>query len=130
MENSPLRVLIVDDEPLIRWSLSETLTDSGCRVDEAADAQSAMRLLTGSGAPFDVVLLDYHLPDSHNLSLLSAIRQIAPRAAVIMMTAFGTPEMSRGALELGAYRVLAKPFEVHDMPDLVLQAHTSAVNRI
>ena len=122
-KSSPLRILVVDDESLIRWSLSETLTDSGHFVCEAGDAETALRRLTDDAGPFDVVLLDYHLPDSHDLALLSTIRQVAPTTAVIMMTAFGTPEMSDAALRIGAYRVVPKPFEVHDIAALVLEAH-------
>jgi two-component system response regulator AtoC len=128
-KSSPLRILVVDDEFLIRWSLSETLTDSGHLVSEAGDGETALRTLTDGNGRFDVVLLDYHLPDSHDLALLSQIRQVAPGTAVIMMTAFGTPEMSDAALRIGAYSVVPKPFEVHDMADLVLEAHASAPNR-
>ena len=125
-KNPPhLRVLIVDDEPLIRWSLAETLTDSGHSVLEAGDGEAAVHLLTDGDRPFDVVLLDYRLPDSNDLNLLATIRRIAPNSAVIMMTAFGTPEVAAGALQLGAYRVVPKPFEVHDMAQLVLQAHAA-----
>jgi len=122
-----LRVLIVDDEPLIRWFLAETLGDSGHSVVEAGDAASAVRSLTAGAAPFDVVLLDYRLPDSDGLGLLSTIRKLTPKSAVIMMTAFGTPEVTSGALALGAYRVVPKPFEVHDMAGLVVQAHAASV---
>jgi DNA-binding NtrC family response regulator len=126
VNNSPsLRVLVVDDESLIRWSLSETLNESGHLVSEAGDGESAVRTLTADPTPFDVVLLDYHLPDSHDLELLSTIRQMAPNTVVIMMTAFSTPEMVDGARRIGAYRVVAKPFEVHDMANLVLEAHAS-----
>ena len=116
-------MLVVDDEPLIRWSLSETLSEGGHLVSEAGDGESALRTLTAGPLPFDVVLLDYHLPDSHDLALLSAIRQMAPHTAVIMMTAFSTPEMADAARRIGAYRVVAKPFEVHDIANLVLEAH-------
>lgn len=118
-------MLIVDDEPLIRWSLGETLGEAGHGVTEAADGESAIRTLTDGSDPFDVVLLDYRLPDSNDLGLLSTIRRIAPKSAVIMMTAYGTPEMADGALALGVYRVVPKPFEVHDMAELVMRAHAS-----
>jgi DNA-binding NtrC family response regulator len=117
-------VLVVDDEPLIRWSLSETLEQSGHVVVEVGDGSSAVRSVS-AGEPFDVVLLDYRLPDSNNLELLANIRTLAPAAAVIMMTAFGTPEVLAGALALGAYRVIQKPFEVHEVAALVLQAHAA-----
>jgi DNA-binding NtrC family response regulator len=126
-KSSPLRILVVDDESLIRWSLSETLTDSGHVVREAGDGETALKTLTAGDGPFDVVLLDYHLPDSHDLALLSRIRHVAPKTAVIMMTAFGTPEMADAALRIGAYRVVPKPFEVHEIADLVLEAHASLV---
>ena len=115
-------MLVVDDEPLIRWSLAETLEQSGHAVVQAGDAGSAIRSMS-AGEPFDVVLLDYRLPDSNDLALLATIRKLAPASAVIMMTAFGTPEVMAGALKLGAYRIIPKPFEVHDVAALVLEAH-------
>ena len=115
-------MLVVDDEPLIRWSLAETLEQSGHAVVQASDAGSAIRSMS-AGEPFDVVLLDYRLPDSNDLALLATIRKLAPASAVIMMTAFGTPAVMAGALKLGAYRIIPKPFEVHDVAALVLEAH-------
>ena len=120
-----LRVLVVDDEPLIRWSVTETLTERGFEVVETGDARGA-RSAVGDGQAFDVVLLDYRLPDSDDLSLLASIRSSAPRAQVIMMTAFGRPDMVRGALELGAYQVVNKPFEMQAIADLVAQAASSS----
>jgi two-component system NtrC family response regulator/two-component system nitrogen regulation response regulator GlnG len=121
----PLEVLVVDDELLIRWSLVETLSDAGHKVTEAGDRASALKAVRESARPPDVVLLDFRLPDSNDLGLLTAIRQIAPRAQIIMMTAFGTPEMASDALALGAYRVVNKPFEVRDLAALVVQAHAA-----
>jgi len=115
------RVLVVDDEPLIRWSVSETLTDRGYEVVETGDAKGA-RSAVDADSRFDVVLLDYRLPDSDDLSLLASIRRSSPRAQVIMMTAFGSPDVVRGALDLGAYRVVSKPFEMDAIAELVAQA--------
>ena len=113
-----LRVLVVDDEPLIRWSIAETLGAAGHQVTEAQDAASALRAL--ADAPdTDLVLLDFRLPDSNDLGLLAEIRRIVPTTPVVMMTAFGTPDMTAGAIKLGASRVLNKPFNMHDLEDLV-----------
>src|SRR5512138_585265 len=120
-EKSTLRILVVDDEPLIRWSMCQVLADSGHDVEEANDGASAVRKLS-NGARFDVIVLDYRLPDSNDLQLLQRIRGLSPDSTVIMMTAFGTPEMVAGALELGAFRVVPKPFDVHDMARLVIGA--------
>lgn len=119
-EKSPsLSILVVDDEPLIRWSLSETLADSGHRIVEAGDGGAALQAVRTTPRPFDFVLLDFRLPDSDDLSLLSRLRHLAPDTRIIMMTAFGTPEMTQGALDLGAFQVLNKPFEIADVAKLV-----------
>jgi DNA-binding NtrC family response regulator len=120
--SAPPRVLVVDDEPLIRWSISETLGDKGYEVVDRADAESACNAVRQASPPFDVILLDLRLPDSEGLSLLRAIRQIAPTTRVILMTAFGAQDVIDGALDLGAYRVIGKPFEIHEMARLVDQA--------
>jgi DNA-binding NtrC family response regulator len=117
-----LRVLIVDDEPLIRWSLSETLSECGYQVVESADGRSAREAVCSASHAFDVVLLDYRLPDSEDLSLLAFIRQLSPETQVILMTAYGSPEVVRGALDLGVYRVVNKPFEMDDLAALVAEA--------
>jgi DNA-binding NtrC family response regulator len=123
VENSvALRVLIVDDESLIRWSAAETLSLAGHEVDEAGDAQTALTRLSEGPAP-DVVLLDFRLPDSNDLSLLAAIRRDFPATAVVMMTAFGSAEVVAGALKLGAYRVVSKPLDMHELTALVEQAY-------
>lgn len=121
--HAALRVLVVDDEPLIRWSVSETLTDLGYEVVETGDASGARSAVADDHGKFDVVLLDYRLPDSDDLGLLASIRRESPHAQVILMTAFGRPEVVRGALELGAYQVVNKPFEMEAIADLVNQAH-------
>jgi DNA-binding NtrC family response regulator len=77
-------------------------------------------------APPDVVLLDYWLPGSRDLSLLTKIRRRSPATVVIMMTAYGGHAMETAALELGAWRVLSKPLDMHDVGHLVRAALESA----
>lgn len=122
-EKSPaLRVLVVEDERLLRWSVAETLGKSGYTVIEASDGASAIRALESAPAPVDVVMLDYRLPDSNDLTLLATIRRIAPRSAVVLMTAYGTQEIAHDALQLGAYQILNKPFDMHEVPRIVSRA--------
>lgn len=122
-----LRVLVVEDELLIRWAIAETLADAGHTVIQAQDAASAVRVLADSAEPVDAVILDYRLPDSDDLTLLATIRRLLPHSPVIFMTAFGTAEITQRALDLGVYRVVSKPFEVPALPDLLLQAHASGL---
>jgi CheY-like chemotaxis protein len=121
---SPLRVLVVDDEPLIRWSVAETLGERGFEVVETGDAL-ATRVAVRADPSFDVVLLDYRLPDSDDLSLLASIRHAVPSAQVIVMTAFGRPEVVQAALDLGAFQVISKPFAMETIAALVIEAARS-----
>ena len=122
----PLRVLVVEDELLIRWSIAETLAHAGHVVMEAEDGATAIRALRNSAEPVDVVVLDYRLSDSNDLTLLATLRRLSPGSAVILMTAFGTPEVAKGALDLGAYQVVHKPCDMNDLEPLLLKACTSS----
>jgi DNA-binding NtrC family response regulator len=125
-KNSALpTVLVVDDEALIRWSLTEALGERGYSVSEAADAREALAAIERAAEPFDVVLLDYRLPDSADLRLLATIKRLAPVSQVIMITAHNSPELAHGASALGAFRVISKPFEVESLAELIGQARSA-----
>lgn len=121
-QNFPLRVLVVDDELLLRWSIAETLKEHGHTVLEADSGAAAVRELQTSSRPVDAVVLDYRLPDTDDLALLAEIRRIAPETPVILMTAFGTPELVAGALDFGAYEVMDKPFDMNELEAVVTRA--------
>ena len=101
------RVLIVDDEKSIRFTLREFLVAAGHEVHVAADAHEALRLL--DGARFDVVVCDIVLPQITGIELLKAIRHAAPVAQVIMITGEPTLDTATEALRLGAFDYLTKP---------------------
>lgn len=119
---TPLRVLVVEDEALIRWAVTEALTAAGHTVLEAPDAATALQVVADAPQPLDAVLLDLRLPDSSDLSLLAAIRRHTPTSAVVMMTAHGTPEDAAAARALGAFEVVEKPFDVQRLEQLVVAA--------
>jgi DNA-binding NtrC family response regulator len=110
------RVLVVDDEPLIRWSVMSTLSDAGYEVIEAANALEA-RERADQTETLDFALLDVRLPDSDGLTLMRAIHARHPHCRFLMMTAFRTPELTEDA-DADDVPVLDKPFS---LPDLVYQ---------
>lgn len=114
-------VLIVDDEPLIRWSLAESLEAEGFAVLEAGSAREALQRMADRDG-IAVVILDLKLPDSADLSLLQHIRRLAPYCQVILMTAHGTPELLDEARRVGAYDALSKPFDMAKIVGLVRAA--------
>jgi DNA-binding NtrC family response regulator len=115
-------VLVIDDEPLIRWSLSEGLKESGYAVRQAANGAEAWKELDACLDEPLVILLDLRLPDVADLSLLRDIRARRPDAPVVMMTAHGSDEDARNARRLGAFRFVSKPFDVAEMIGLVADA--------
>lgn len=112
-------VLVVDDEALIRWSLSEGLTDSGYDVRHAANGAEAVTALAACGVAPLVVLLDLRLPDVSGLSLLRSIRSTRPDAPVLLLTAHGSAEDAAEAARLGVTQILHKPFDLGEIVRLV-----------
>ena len=117
--SAPPKLLVVDDESLVRWSVAEVLGERGYEVEEAHDARSAMHAICEMADRTDVVLLDLRLPDSDDLRLLSAMRWLSPATPVILMTAHGSPELREEARRLGAFAVLDKPFEMNELAGIV-----------
>jgi two-component system response regulator AtoC len=117
-KKSAVRVLVVDDERLVRWSVAETLGAHGYEVVEASDADSAMQVLAETAPSINLVLLDLFLPDSRDLSMLRLIRSCWPAMPVILMTAFATAEIIEQAFALGVF-VMVKPFDINELARLV-----------
>ena len=105
-------ILVVDDEPLIRWSLSERLKSDGYDVVEAETGAAALDKLQ---AGVDLVLLDYKLPDTDGVTVLRKIKEFEPDILVILLTAFASVETAVEAMKLGAYHFANKPFNLDDV---------------
>jgi DNA-binding NtrC family response regulator len=112
------RILVVDDEPLLREFLEETLRRSGHEVICAAGGDEALRRI--SLDPPDLVLLDIRMQGRDGLTLLPEFRRLCPEAPVIMMTGHGTLESAVTAWRAGAFDYLVKPFSA-DTIDLVVE---------
>jgi two-component system, NtrC family, response regulator AtoC len=112
-------ILVVDDEPLIRWSLAERLTQEGYRVVEAADGRETLDHLRD---PVDLVLLDYRLPDTDGLTLLKQIKAHDPDTLVILLTAYASIETAVEVMKQGAYHYANKPFDLDEITLLVQKA--------
>jgi len=119
-------VLIVDDEPLIRWSVAESLEAAGFGVIEAGTAHEALAHVDRRVDDISVAVLDLKLPDSNDLGLLRRIRQVSPRCQIILMTAHGTPEILDEAREAGAFSAISKPFDMTRIVGLVRDAQAVA----
>jgi DNA-binding response OmpR family regulator len=120
-----LRILVVEDELLIRWSIVQALSANHHTILEAPDAQTALTLLADMSEPLDIIILDCRLPDSTGLGLLANVRRLAPNARVVLITADTTPDVIQGAIELGASAVISKPFDILGLEAVILKLHSA-----
>ena len=106
----PRRILVVDDEPLVRYTVQLLLGDEGYIVDEAGSAAQALALF--KPGKFDMVFTDYFMPDMKGDQLAATIKMLAPKQPVVMLTAF--PEkLQCSAYPLGGVdSIICKPFEI------------------
>ena len=106
---SPGSVLIIDDEAAIRESLQTLLEIEGYEVETANDGTEGLARL--AERPFDLVLLDFALPERNGIEILQDIRERDSELAVIMITAYGTVENAVNAMQAGATNFIQKPWD-------------------
>ncbi len=115
------RVLVVDDELLMREFLGETLTRSGCEVVLASDGEEAKRLL-GEGRSFDLVLTDIRMNGVSGLDVLACVKETSPQTLVVLLTAYATMDTAIEAMRGGAFDYLTKPISPNQIEILLVKA--------
>ena len=113
-------LLVVDDEFVVRDSLSKWFRQDGYRVDAAEDANHAIKLM--DQGPWDVVLLDIKMPGMSGLDLQKRLKEIDKNAVIIMITAFSSVESAVQALKEGAFDYITKPVDPDHLSHLVENA--------
>ena len=128
IKSPPCRVLVVDDEPLIRELLMECLEIAGLDAESADCGPAALKLLKTES--FDLILTDMKMPEMTGLELIRRIRDLDEDVAIIMMTGFGTVESAIEAMKLGSFDYILKPFKTEQILSLVTRAlREQQVNR-
>jgi two-component system response regulator HydG len=117
-----LAVLIVDDEPLMRLSMVDALEAVGHTVQAAASGTEGVEL--AARRTFDLVITDLRLPGADGLAVLKAAKDAHPQTEVVVITAHGSVETAVGAMKLGAFDYITKPFQMEELLLIVERVDT------
>ena len=122
------KILVVDDEHLIRWSLEQNLKKQGYDVITAGNGEDALKMAREEQP--ELILLDIQLPGINGLEVLEKVKEIDEDIIVIMVTAHGGLETAVNAMRLGAYDYINKPFNLDEMAIVIKKAlETSDLRR-
>ena len=119
--NAKARILVIDDEEVVRLSYMRTLASEHCNVQVVTNGHDAIALMETQ--PFDVVLLDMSMPGMDGMSVLKVIKQRWPECEVVIITGYPGVESAKQAVSLGAFDYLSKPAG----PDDVINAANGAM---
>lgn len=114
------RVLIVDDEPIVRESIRDWLKTAGYQVETAENGEDALKILENND--FGVIILDVRLPGKTGIKVLREVKAVKPEVKSIIITAYPSSELADEARELGAIDYLIKPVAPDDLENLVQEA--------
>ncbi len=116
------RILVVDDEKIVAFFLSETLAELGLeyQVETASSAEDALNKIALE--PFSLVITDLRMPGMSGLELIDQVRQISPGTRTILITAYGDDEVEAEARRLGVYDYITKPFQMDRFTQMVERA--------
>jgi DNA-binding NtrC family response regulator len=120
MNENEVKILIVDDEKIVRESLSEWFKEDGYHVDTAENATEALNTLNKS--TYDIYLLDIKMPGMDGMELHHRIREFDKDAVVIMITAYASVDTAVKALKEGAFDYITKPFDPDNLSHLLRNA--------
>jgi len=115
--NSPVSILVVDDEPNVLSTIQAILQHEGYVVDACGDGAAALRAIRERH--YDLVLTDLKMPGVDGLAVLAEVRRQAPETVTVMMTGYGSIDSALEAIQLGAYEYLLKPTEVPELQQVV-----------
>jgi CheY-like chemotaxis protein len=112
------RILIVDDEEMVRMVMRMVLTSAGFEVSEAPDGEDALRQLAQPGSSFDLVLLDQNMPKMNGRETLARMRREMPAPKVVLLSGVVSGDLEQAVADAGV-RLLSKPFQNQELVQVV-----------
>ena len=119
----PLKILLLDDEPIVGKRLKSALTKDGYEVEVFENSHDALKCIASYA--FDIVVTDIYIDAVDGIQVLEETLRKHPRTKVIVITGYAMMEMAREAMEKGAFDFLAKPFTPNDLRQVIQRAAAS-----
>jgi CheY-like chemotaxis protein len=116
----PLKILLVDDEMLVRAGTAMMLDELGHDVTEAASGKQALQIISG-GTTFDMVMTDYRMPEMDGVALIAELERVHPHAPIVLMTGYEADDPRFESLQCTN---LAKPFGLSELEDAITASRT------
>jgi len=120
MEKERAKVLVVDDEEVVRQSYERSLSGVSCAVHTALSGQDAIRIM--EEIPCDIAIVDIRMPGMNGIELLREIKDRWPECEVVVITGYPTIESAKEAVKLGAFNYLAKPVGPREVIEVATRA--------
>jgi DNA-binding NtrC family response regulator len=118
----PLEILVLDDEEIVCARLKPALEKEGYRVETFTDSQKAAQRLEAKS--FDIVVTDLKMAEIDGIELLHRVKSKWPSTRVIIISGFATVDVTREAFQAGVQDVIAKPFKIGQLKDLIKRVAT------
>jgi len=115
-----LKIIIIDDEPIVGKRLKPALEKSGYEVEFYENSATALKRL--GEEKFDIVVTDVRMDEVDGMEILDKVTENRPHVKVIMITGYATIEVAREAIAKGAFDVIAKPFKPNDLREIIMKA--------
>jgi DNA-binding response OmpR family regulator len=113
--NAPLRILAVDNEPMVTFSLGYVFADPRYDFTSAGSGDDALTTLDGNPAPYDVIIVDQKMPHLSGVELVGAIRKRGLNGKIIVLSAHLSSEVREDFARMDVHDVFAKPFDVGEL---------------
>ncbi len=114
---NPIRILVVDDEDIVRKTLVAFLVELGYQVNDVADGESA--LLEVESGSYDIALVDVNMPGMDGITLISRIRKLDIHIPILLISGQGDSEISDRARTLNVNEYLTKPFNFSELDSII-----------
>jgi DNA-binding NtrC family response regulator len=123
--NKPLRLLVIDDEPIVGKRLQQVFAKMGFDVETYTSALSAMEAMERD--PFDIVVTDLKMEGMDGMEVLERVKERNPDTKVIIITGYAQLDTASEAFRKGVFDFIAKPFRLDELKRVIVRAMTGAM---